>query len=146
MSKINLVASLMPPTPVKERRWTTLKIHPKPSKNYPQMASKGVFRGHLGHLGRPLDTGRISGPSWTSFLAILAPPWPPMGDPFGGLWLLVPVLGAPRTKNGRVWGSLLSVSFFKRFLVLFWVGLGRQKLRFGLKGVSKIKVSAKSFF
>ena len=82
----------------------------------------------LGHLGF------ILAPSWLHLLPSwlrLGPSWLHLGLPWGTIleafWLLVPVLGAPRAKNGRILGGLLSASFLKRFSVLFWVDVGPQK-------------------
>ena len=65
--------------------WKSAILGPK----WPQEAPS---RGHLSHLGPPLDTSRISRPSWTSLCAILAPLWhfavspgPPLGPPCGTL-------------------------------------------------------------
>ena len=63
-----------------------IKIYPKLSKNYPQVASKGALQRPSEPLGAPLDTSRISRPSWTSLCTILTPLWPPLGDPFGSLF------------------------------------------------------------
>ena len=62
---------------------------------------------------------------------LFLPSWLHLGLPWGTLleasWLLVPVLEAPRSQNGSILGGLPIASVFERFLVLFWVGLGRQK-------------------
>ena len=111
------------------------------------MASKGAFQ----RPSEPLGASFGYRPYFRTLLNVffchlgstLASHGGPFWKPFGLLFLS---WGAPRAQNGRILGGLLSASFFERFLVLFWVGLGPQKRWFGSRGVSKIKVSAKSFF
>ena len=60
-----------------------------------------------------------------------SPFWLHLGLPRGTLseafGPLVPVLDPPRAENRRILRALVSRSFFKRFLVPFWGGLGPLK-------------------